>query len=478
MVDTQPEAKPCLGAVSARVGCRTLQPTDPLPIVFAVHCVLGARGSGCVCCRFIDVQRKWEFRNKERLKLVERIKETVARQAAANAKKEEIVACRQRIKLLQSAIYSTHKRVQLYGDELRKRRDIIKKRKESGQKRGHKTQKRQKMMQRAVAEIDVKEVERGKLWGALCEQRCLSITDLVDCIFPVEEITTSGVSTIGLSSESLALSTVTALKEASLMTYMSGQWILTDHNGNTFFKIVESRLPGHGDYSVAVTKGAQSMMGYGEEGGWQRPQDNPAYAVLTGLSHMTQLVLTAADVLHVCLPRKVCFSEFCRGELNERQLQNAVSRLNHNVLYLCFSQGVDVEELSPRHTIRNLIILLHSPHLARYVNSYRGLSFTEDEQMVESVNYGSVSDESEDEVDGPQEGEPELEVDWVRVDRNLPEMKVPTRGVVAASWTVNTATYAGHMLAETHSTASGLVTSAAASVASFWRAAASRFENR
>nr|KAG5711877.1 hypothetical protein BaRGS_026318 [Batillaria attramentaria] len=283
-------------------------------------------------------------------------------------KKEEIVACRQRIKLLQSAIYSTHKRVQLYGDELRKRRDIIKKRKESGQKRGHKTQKRQKMMQRAVAEIDVKEVERGKL-----------------------------------SSESLALSTVTALKEASLMTYMSGQWILTDHNGNTFFKIVESRLPGHGDYSVAVTK---------------------------GLSHMTQLVLTAADVLHVCLPRKVCFSEFCRGELNERQLQNAVSRLNHNVLYLCFSQGVDVEELSPRHTIRNLIILLHSPHLARYINSYRGLSFTEDEQMVESVNYGSVSDESEDEVDGPQEGEPELEVDWVRVDRNLPEMKVPTRGIV------------------------------------------------
>lgn len=100
--------------------------------------------------------------------------------------------------------------------------------------------------------------------------------------------------------------------------------------------------------------------------------------------------------------------------------------------------------------------------------------------MVKSVTEGCTCDDSQDEGGGDEDGERDLEVEWVRVDRNLPstDMKVPTRGGVATSWTVNTATYAGHMLAETQSTASGLVTSAAASVASFWRAATGRFDSK
>jgi hypothetical protein len=45
------------------------------------------------------------------------------------------------------------------------------------------------------------------------------------------------------------------LREACQLAYMSGRWVQTDRDGNNFITIVESALPGNGDYSGAVTSG-------------------------------------------------------------------------------------------------------------------------------------------------------------------------------------------------------------------------------
>ena len=94
----------------------------------------------------------------------------------------------------------------------------------------------------------------------------------------------------------------------------------------------------------------------------------------------------------------------------------------------------------------------------------RELPFTDSPPMLEVVNDGceSEDDSDKDETDSPQE--------WDFVNRvDLPEVSMPVHATT--SWTYSTAAYAGHMLSETQSTASDLVTSAAASVASLWRTA-------
>lgn len=54
------------------------------------------------------------------------------------------------------------------------------------------------------------------------------------------------------------------------------------------------------------------------------------------------------------------FSEFFSSDLNESQFLQKVAKLNANILYLCLSQNIDSELLHPRHTVKNLLHLLHS----------------------------------------------------------------------------------------------------------------------
>ena len=45
------------------------------------------------------------------------------------------------------------------------------------------------------------------------------------------------------------------LQDAAQLAYMSGRWVHTDRYGNTVIKIVESELPGNGNYSAGVANG-------------------------------------------------------------------------------------------------------------------------------------------------------------------------------------------------------------------------------
>jgi beclin 1-associated autophagy-related key regulator len=57
--------------------------------------------------------------------------------------------------------------------------------------------------------------------------------------------------------------------------------------------------------------------------------------------------------------------------MDEAQFTRRVARLNANVLYLCFSQNIDLSNLKACETIHNILKLMDTsnPHLGRLVAS-------------------------------------------------------------------------------------------------------------
>lgn len=52
-------------------------------------------------------------------------------------------------------------------------------------------------------------------------------------------------------------------------------------------------------------------------------------------------------------------SDFCKKELIEQSFARKVARLNTNILYLCYTQRVKLNTLSPSHTLENIEKLLN-----------------------------------------------------------------------------------------------------------------------
>jgi len=60
------------------------------------------------------------------------------------------------------------------------------------------------------------------------------------------------------------------------------------------------------------------------------------------------------------------YSVFCGSEMAEKLFKNAVARLNQNILYLCFSQGVqEYHQLDTKNTLQNVLYLLRCPTFGR-----------------------------------------------------------------------------------------------------------------
>ncbi|XP_076463904.1 beclin 1-associated autophagy-related key regulator-like [Babylonia areolata] len=409
--------------------------------------------------RYCDLQKRLDLASEERVHLVKRIQQSVAAKEERASKRDEIKELKEKISLLQHSIKEARKR-KAEGEKYRSELSRVNRHNADKLQRSHASVPKM----RATYDGNLKKMrlraqdleERNAM---LRDERHRVIDDLVTFIFPVVELTAEGASSSSLSLEasSLLMSTARALSEASQLTYMSGRWVHTDRYGNTLIKIVESVLPGNGDYSAGVTSERQELASLADDN--QRyTASNPTYAVVSGLCHTTQLLQILSAVLMVSLPRKISYSTFGCNDFSEKQLQQAVSRLNHNMLHLCFSQGVDTSQITARHTMHNLLLLLQADRLGR------SLPYKEQPQMVEVVNDGCESEEDvdKDELEAPQE--------WDFVSRgDIPEMPIPMHE--SASWTYSPAAYAGQVLAGTQSTASDLITSAAASVTSLWRTA-------
>lgn len=185
-----------------------------------------------------------------------------------------------------------------------------------------------------------------------------NVEDLVLYIFPIYKIDPIFKS----EEESESTDTVSALAEATRTSYIRGKWIFMDSSGELHYRIVAPTLPGSGDYSAYSIWVAANKNGVPDN---EKMEQNQAYNISAALCYTTQLVNLLAFYLDVILPKKVSYTDFYSTEISDSKFYKKISKLNTNILYLCFSQGVDTSLLNPKHTLCNILHLVNFPDLGR-----------------------------------------------------------------------------------------------------------------
>ncbi|CAF0800255.1 unnamed protein product [Brachionus calyciflorus] len=187
----------------------------------------------------------------------------------------------------------------------------------------------------------------------------------------------------------LQKSTRTALKDARQTVYVNGRWILA--NDHVIYRILKSTLPADGDYRPFINDLHQKDDKIKEE---LQEEIDPLYTlgkkistsplnsplsnsnltnslitntyksidrrtILSGLTHIVQFVNLAAFYLNILLPYNLPHSRFCSKSLTSDQFQNAVAKLNTNILFLSIHQHIPVTNLLPQQTLENLYHFLN-----------------------------------------------------------------------------------------------------------------------
>nr|UXP86415.1 beclin-1 [Procambarus clarkii] len=408
--------------------------------------------------RYLELRRNLQVKEKE----VERLYQEKTQHLLLKAKIEEV---KDRVELLRLVIDATknntaevktqnaevfninaarNKQLPLFLQRLSKVKQIL-----------HQYQEkiRDKKEQLAICEAQLKGVIRG------------NIRQLTRYIFPITEVKPAR----SMDTDPCSIDTVSAIAEASQTTYVRGRWIHLGTSHETQYQIVHPLLPGSGDYSaynlLCMNMGSEvEDIDVEEQAG--------GFHVSAGLTYLTQFVNTLAFYLDVTLPKKLCYSEFCRNELSEQQFARRVTRLNTNVLYLCLSQNVPATLLRPTHTVSNLLALLNT----QVADLGRQGSFEIDESLIESMEEGMEEEraegsDSEDDTDT-------LSAEWETVP-NIPLLEPPSIPHQAFSTFNSTAIYSqtgmgqigqgGMGMGALGMGAGGIVSSAAASVMSLFR---------
>ncbi|XP_040916063.1 beclin 1-associated autophagy-related key regulator-like isoform X2 [Toxotes jaculatrix] len=144
-------------------------------------------------------------------------------------------------------------------------------------------------------------------------------------------------------------------------------------------------------------RSTRTVCGWSFGSGTELDHIDPAHTISAALCYATQLVTVLPHILDVNLPKKLCNSEFCGENLSRCHFTRALSKLNTNILHLCFSQHVDSEKLQPHHTLRNIMFLVSLDSLDR-TGPFQ--VSTEPEESMEFVEPEAVgpAEESGDEV--------------------------------------------------------------------------------
>ncbi|XP_050406257.1 beclin 1-associated autophagy-related key regulator [Patella vulgata] len=397
-------------------------------------------------------QQKWKKEKEKRIKLLNKVETAIVAKEKKYEKLNEIEECKRRILLLKNAIKTVNKETDKAENRLIKSRERTSQRRSKGRLHDDKVQKIKKYIISGGLISENKRDETDKTMDILQNGRQSHVQALTNYIFPITETRPSHVET----------SMINTIKEACQTAYVRGKWQYTDLRSDTLYKILEPTLPSNGNFSaynlwVSVTRenGAAPDSECGTS--------NPGHTFRAALCYATQLLSILLHILDINSPRKLCYSEFCSDELTEKQLNSAVNKLNHNILYVCFSQGISIEDVSPKDTLHNLYILLHNSNIGRCI------PFEVCEEMIQSVTDGSVSDDSEDEPDTLTD-DVDIGLDW-ELPSDFPD--VTTRGSSSTStYTTNCYTQAGV------NEGGGLLASATTSIASLWQAARSTLERR
>lgn len=215
----------------------------------------------------------------------------------------------------------------------------------------------------------------------LIEYEKLRIDELNRFVFDLSEIKPK------LDEDILQKSTRTALKDARQTVYVNGRWIWA--NDHVLYRIVRSILPSDGDYLSYLKDSQQkddklkddsnqldelerqfqnqsslnnrhSLLSNSQSSNSATgsssvlPTNTNRHAIISGLTYTVQFVNLIAFYLNIVLPYNLPHSKFCTHILKDNQFQNAVAKLNTNIVFLSIQQNIQVTNLLPKHTLENL----------------------------------------------------------------------------------------------------------------------------
>ncbi|XP_036398829.1 beclin 1-associated autophagy-related key regulator isoform X1 [Megalops cyprinoides] len=398
----------------------------------------------------------------EKQGLQQRVIKAMDKKIQADHLKWKIMSCKMKIEQLKEAIHSGN-------EEVKSGKDLLLRSQEESQRlyrRASRHQDKKEKIARHNRRLGELLERRGReLQGRLeqlAELRRGHILELTTHIFPMQEEklgTRDPADVVAECDPALTSSTVSELAEARRTTYLSGRWIWDDQNGETSISITGPRvtLPTNGDCSAYYSWVEEKRSSQGPD----LDHVNPAHTISTALCYATQLVNILSHILDVSLPKKLCNSEFCGENLNRYRFTRAINKLNTNILHLCFSQHVESELLHPHHTLRNIMFLVdpHNKNLGRTGPFEVSADLEESMEFVEPEAVGSAEESGDEAV---SDEETDLGTDWETVPSprfcDIPSqpMELSQSAVLQAS--------------QPSSNAGGMISSAAASVTSWFRA--------
>ncbi|XP_041828642.1 beclin 1-associated autophagy-related key regulator isoform X2 [Melanotaenia boesemani] len=283
------------------------------------------------------------------------------------------------------------------------------------------------------------------------------ILELTTYIFPMQEEKQGSRDPADVIAEcdpALTSSTVTELAEARRTTYLSGRWIWDDQNGETSISITGPPvvLPSNGDCSAYYS--------WVEEKSTKLDHINPAHTISAALCYATQLVSILSHILDINLPKKLCNSEFCGENLSRYRFTRSLSKLNTNILHLCFSQHVDSDKLHPHHTLRNIMFLVSpdNDNLGRTGPFEVSADLEESMEFVEPEVAGPTEESGDEAV---TDEETDLGTDW----ETVPSPRfcdIPSQSMDLSQSALQ--------VSQPSAPSGGMISSAAASVTSWFRA--------
>uniref|UniRef100_A0A3P9IJV4 Autophagy related 14 n=1 Tax=Oryzias latipes TaxID=8090 RepID=A0A3P9IJV4_ORYLA len=285
--------------------------------------------------------------------------------------------------------------------------------------------------------------------------------ELTTRIFPMQEEKQGSRDPADVTADSdlaLTSSTVTELAEARRTTYLSGRWIWDDQNGETSISITGPpvTLPSNGDCSAYYSWVEEKSTNQGPE----LDHINPAHTISAALCYATQLVSILSHILDVNLPKRLCNSEFCGENLSRYRFTRSLNKLNTNILHLCFSQHVDSDKLHPHHTLRNIMFLvdLDNDSLGRTGPFEVSADLEESMEFVEPEAAGSAEESGDEAV---TDEETDLGTDW----ETVPSPRfcdIPSQSMDLSQSALQ--------VSQPSANTGGMISSAAASVTSWFRA--------
>ncbi|OXB72567.1 UNVERIFIED_CONTAM: hypothetical protein H355_008604 [Colinus virginianus] len=367
----------------------------------------------------------------------------------------KIMSCKMRIEQLKQTICKENDEMTRHAEGLLRIKEENQKHYRRAQRHQEKKEKIQRHNRKLGDLVEKKTCDLKTQHEHLANLRRTHILELTSVIFPIEEVKTSVRDPADVSSESdnaMTSSTVSKLAEARRTTYLSGRWVCDDHNGDTSISITGPwiTLPNNGDYSAYYSWVEEKKTTQGPEHAVRDSADIPG-------------VCTVSVLLceHMCMCSSN--SEFCGENLSRHRFTRAVKKLNANILHLCFSQHVNLDLLHPLHTLRNLMYLV-SPDTENLGRSGPFEISADLEDSMEFVDPSATGESDESGDEHVSDEETDLGTDW----ENLPSPRfcdIPSQQVEMLP---SQSTQVSQPIAS--SSAGGMISSAAASVSSWFKA--------